>query len=63
MLNNINYTAKEMLSITKECKKRAYQKGYRAGKRKGYYEGVLAEIELRNRLTEDKGKEIKYVEE
>jgi hypothetical protein len=28
--------------------KMAYQKGYRSGKRKGYYEGVLAEITLRD---------------
>jgi hypothetical protein len=30
----ITYTAKEMLGITKECKKRSYQKGYRAGVKK-----------------------------
>jgi hypothetical protein len=29
-MNKITYTAKEMLYITKECKKRSYGRGYRA---------------------------------
>jgi len=49
----ITYTAKEMLSITRECKKRAYAKGYRAGKKASIDSVLLRMREARQTGLED----------
>jgi ribosome modulation factor len=54
----ITYTAKEMLGITKECKKRSYQKGYRAGVKgttKKYYKNLTECAELETRMKKAYG--------